>query len=120
MQQTNSLNSLLAAERSLIQRSLIDKSIQNGVIRMHKLIQKTIICRMLPKERQEVFSALVDILIAHIPKTHTVDLGQDISTWDQCESNLLHIETMLQWNSEYNIFPPTSQKLAELASRHDW
>lgn len=87
---------------------------------MHKLVQRAVIHRMSHKERQEVFSILVDILMADTPNRYTVDLGHQVSTWAQCERALPHIETMLERNSEYSLFTPTSQKPADLALHCGW
>lgn len=120
--QNNWLSSFLEAEGSLLERSLIDKSVENeeAILRMHKLVQRTVIRRMSPKERQQVFSILVDILTAHMLKIYTVDLGNRTIAREGCERSLLHVERMLERNLEYNIFPPNNRKLAELASRHGW
>lgn len=100
--------------------SLIDKSIESGIVCMHKLVQKDVIRRMSPKERQEIFSILVDILAANLPDTYNADVGHQIASWTQCERVISHLETIVTRERDYEIFQSDNQSFAEFLLRCCW
>lgn len=91
----------MLAPNNLCLRDLIDKPKENRDIHVHKPVQRAVIHRMSPKERQEVYSILVDILMVNIPDASAVDLVHQAGIWAQSERDPRHIETMLERDPEY-------------------
>lgn len=114
------LGSFLDAEQVLLQMSLIDKSIESGIICMHRLVQTAVMRRMSPQERQEIFSVLVNILATNLPDTYSADVGHQVSSWSRCERSLPHLESIVERNKDYKIFPDDNQPFAELLLRFCW
>lgn len=100
--------------------SLIDKSIESGTLCIHRLVQKAVLRRMDPEERQEVFSILVDILTANLPDTYSADVGHQVASWALCERSLPHLESIVARNAEFRIFTEGNQAFAELLLRSCW
>ena len=108
------------AEQILLQISFIDKSVESGVIRMHRLVQTAVIRRMTSEERQQMFSILVEILGENLPDTYSPDIGHQVASWERCERSLSHLESIAQKNAEFSIIPGDNQPFAELLLRFCW
>ncbi|RJE22879.1 NB-ARC domain protein [Aspergillus sclerotialis] len=111
---------LLDAEETLLQGALIDKSSENGIISMHRLIQTAIIRRMSFDEKQDYFSIAIDMLASSFPDTFTADVGHQVGAWARCERGLPHIENLIKQNKTHKIFTGSCQSFAELLLRCCW
>lgn len=89
-------------------------------MRMHRLVQTAVIRRMTSEERQQIFSILVDILARNLPDTYSSDVGHQVASWERCERSLPHLESIVQKNAEFSIFPGDNQPFAELLLRFCW
>lgn len=116
----NCLSSFSNAEKSLLQMSFINKSIDNGTITMDKSVQEEVIACMTSEERREIFSIVVHILMVDLPDTYSADVGHQFTSWSKCERLLPHIESILEQNSKYCILHGANQEFAQLLLRSSW
>ena len=117
---TNLTVSFLDAQRDLLQRSLIDKSSESGVISMHRVVQRVVIRRMSDEERDKTFLLAIAIVSANFPDTYSADIGHQIASWNDCKKNLTHIESIVSKGTEFKIFEGENQPFAELLLRCSW
>ncbi|KAF9242219.1 hypothetical protein DTO006G1_6440 [Penicillium roqueforti] len=110
----------LDAQRDLLQRSLIDKSSESGVISMHRVVQRVVIRRMSDEERDKTFLLAIAIVSANFPDTYSADIGHQIASWNDCKKNLTHIESIVSKGTEFKIFEGENQPFAELLLRCSW
>lgn len=110
----------MGAEEFLLQKSLVEKSAENGTIRMHKPVQKVVLRRMTIEERQEILSVLIDTLILSLPDTYSSDVGHQVASWAQSERSVPHIENIIKQNEDFGIFRENNQSFAELLLRYCW
>lgn len=104
----------------LIQGALIDKSIDSGVISMHRLVQRAVIRRMSVEECEAILSLTVAILTANFPDTYSADVGHQAASWALCERSLPHIESVVNKSAQFKIFEKKNQAFAELLLRCSW
>ncbi|KAJ5173639.1 uncharacterized protein N7500_001570 [Penicillium coprophilum] len=110
----------LDAQEVLIQGALIDKSIESGIISMHRLVQRAVIRRMSVQERERIFSLAVTILAANFPDTYSADVGHQAASWALCERSLPHIESVVSKGAQFKLFEKGNQAFAELLLRCSW
>jgi len=95
------------ASGTLVQFSLVDR--RNGVMSMHRLLQKVVVRRMKLEEKLEIFDNTVRLVAKVFPATDTSSLW---GFWDDARLYLPHCVKM---QGHYNAFADHST-LQELAS----
>ena len=104
----------------LLQEGLIDKSIETGIISIHRLIQRAIIRRMNLNEKERFFSLVVGMLASSFPDTFSADVGHQAASWTRCEEALPHIENLIKQSEQHHVFVKDNQPFAELLVRCCW
>jgi hypothetical protein len=98
---------LLDAEDLLLQGALIDKSHENEILSMHRLVQTAVIRRRDPEERRDYFDSVVDILSPSFPDTYSTDVGHQVASWIRCERSLPHLENLIKQNKNTRFLRQT-------------
>lgn len=112
--------SLLNAEEVLLKSALIDKSSEDEILSLHRLIQTAVMRWMSVEERCKTFEAAVDILSWGFPDTYSADIGHQISAWARCEKCLPHIDHIVKQSKAYHVNSKDPQVFAELLLRCCW
>ncbi|RHZ46901.1 uncharacterized protein CDV56_103201 [Aspergillus thermomutatus] len=111
---------ILDAEEILLQVGLVQKSEENEVLSIHRLVQTAVIRRMSAKEQQAYFGAVVDLLFPTFPDTYSADLGYQVASSSRCERSLPHLHNLVKQNEKFNVYVGNNQKFAELLLRCCW
>ncbi|RHZ68953.1 hypothetical protein CDV55_102531 [Aspergillus turcosus] len=111
---------ILDAEELLLQAGLVQKSEENEVLSIHRLVQTAVIRRMSDKEREAYFGAVVDILFPTFPDTYSAELGHQVASWTRCERSLPRLQHLVKQNEGFKVYVGNNQKFAELLLRCCW
>lgn len=85
------LHSLGDAEEILLHSALMDKSNEDGVLSVHRLIQAAVIRRLSNADRSKYFDFAVGILTWGFPDTWSEDIGHQFQAWTKCDKCLPHV-----------------------------
>ncbi len=113
-------DSLGDAEGTLLQAALIDKSIEDGVISVHRLVQAAVMKRMSTEERTKYFDVAVRILRWGFPDTWSKDVGHQFQAWTKCEICLPHVDFLVKQAKQYDVNSTGLQLYGELLLRCSW
>ncbi|CAG8147427.1 unnamed protein product [Penicillium nalgiovense] len=110
----------LDTQKELLQKSLIDKSSESGLISMHRLVQRAVIRRMSTEAREGTLLLAMAIVAANFPDTYSADVGHQVAFWNDCEKSLSHVGSIVNKCGEFKIFEEKNQRFAELLLRCSW
>ncbi|KAI0157224.1 hypothetical protein GGR57DRAFT_461278 [Xylariaceae sp. FL1272] len=108
------------AEQPLLQGALINKTIDQPILSLHRLVQSAAIRRLLESERPKYFDTVVQLLSWGFPDTWSKDVGHQINAWKKCEKCLPHIDHLSKLAKRYSIRSSHAQAYAELLLRCSW
>ncbi|XXH00199.1 Protein ssh4 [Hypoxylon texense] len=108
------------AEQPLLQAALINKTMEQPVVTMHRLIQSAAFRRLPALDRPRYFDVAIHLLSRGFPDTWSKDVGHQISAWKKCEKCLPHIDHIAKLCKKHNIRPTNLQQYAELLLRCSW
>ena len=106
--------------KELNQNSLIEKSLENNNLSIHRLIQAVVINNQTVEERTKYFDLAVSMLSCGFPDTWSEDKGHQIETWSGCESCLPHVQHLISQREAIGINARDVQKYGELLLRCSW
>lgn len=86
------LYSLGDAEQPLLQAALINKTMEQPVVTVHRLIQSAALRRLPAPDRPRYFDVVIQLLSWGFPDTWSKDVGHQINAWKKCEKCLPHID----------------------------
>ncbi|KAI1479741.1 TPR-like protein [Daldinia eschscholtzii] len=109
--------SLGDAEQCLLQAALINKTMEQPVVTVHRLVQSAAIRRLPTSDRPRYFDAVINLLSWGFPDTWSKDVGHQINAWKKCEKCLPHIGHIARLSKRHNIQPRNVQQYAELLLR---
>ncbi|KAI1180884.1 hypothetical protein F4777DRAFT_177094 [Nemania sp. FL0916] len=108
------------AEQPLLRAALINKSIQQPILSLHRLVQNAAMHRLTNTDRLKYFDAAVYLLSWGFPNTWSKDIGHQVKAWEKCEKCLPHIDNLAKLVKRYSIRSSHSQQYAELLLRCSW
>ncbi|KAI1654070.1 hypothetical protein F4813DRAFT_399435, partial [Daldinia decipiens] len=108
------------AEQSLLQAALINKTMDQPVLTVHRLVQSAAIRRVPNSDRPRYFDAVIQLLSWGFPDTWSRDVGHQINAWKKCEKCLPHIGHIARLSKKHDIQPRNAQQYAELLLRCSW
>jgi hypothetical protein len=114
------LGSLGDAEEVLLQTALIGKSLDEGILSVHRLVQAAVMRRLSKEERTRYFEAAVCMLNWGFPDTWSKDVGHQIQAWTKCEKSLPHANWLITIVTKYEIDFNKPEKFGELLLRCSW
>lgn len=80
------------AEQPLLQAALINKTMEQPVVTVHRLIQSAALRRLPAPDRPRYFDVVIQLLSWGFPDTWSKDVGHQINAWKKCEKCLPHID----------------------------
>lgn len=116
----NMLVSLGDAEQELLKTALIDKSNEEPVLSVHRLVQAAVIRRLNQVEHSKFVDVIVRILNWGFPDTWSQDIGHQFQFWTKCEKCLPHVSNLVKQINGYSISPSNSELYGELLLRCSW
>ncbi|KAF2234366.1 TPR-like protein [Viridothelium virens] len=108
------------AQETLLQAALIDRSNDDAILSLHRLIQATVIRRLTKDSQSQYFSAAVSFLSWGFPDTWSVDVGHQFQAWTKCEKCLPHVHHLVKLAGHYQIPVQDAQAYGELLLRCSW
>ncbi|CAJ2507276.1 Uu.00g084620.m01.CDS01 [Anthostomella pinea] len=108
------------AEQPLLQAALINKTIEQPILSVHRLIQSAAIRRLPESDRPKFFDTAVQLLSWGLPYTWSKDVGHQINAWKKCEKCLPHIDHLSRLFKRHSVRSPNLQQYAELLLRCSW
>ncbi|ELR03921.1 hypothetical protein GMDG_06452 [Pseudogymnoascus destructans 20631-21] len=108
------------AEAALLQAALIDKSTDDAVLSIHRLVQAAVTRRLTKGDQSKYFDAAVRIVTCGFPNTWREDVGHQFKTWAKCEKYLPHVNQLVNQAKRYNIYSLTAQLYGELLLQCSW
>ncbi|KAH8813358.1 hypothetical protein F5884DRAFT_879629 [Xylogone sp. PMI_703] len=108
------------AEEVLLKAALIEKSIDDAVLSIHRLVQAAIVRGLKEDERSKYFDVIVRILSWGFPDTRSEDVGHQFHAWAKCEKCLPHVNHLVKQAKRYNIATKDPQLYGELLLRCSW
>src|SRR6266446_391840 len=112
--------SLGDAEEVLLQAALIDKSIEDAILSIHRLIQAAVIRRLNKEDQSNYFDVVVRILSWGFPDTWSEDIGHQFQFWKKCEICLPHVDHLVKQAKRHRIRSRNVQLYGELLLRCSW
>jgi hypothetical protein len=104
----------------LLKAALIGKSLDDGVISVHRLVQAVVLRRLSNEELTRYFDAAVCMLNWGFPDTWSKDVGHQIKAWTRCEKCLPHANRLVTIASKYEIRSNKPGQFGELLLRCSW
>jgi hypothetical protein len=119
---TNSLTdmSFLEAQEILLKAALIDRSVEDATLSIHRLVQATIMNRLSTQERTTYFDQVVRLLGKSFPDSWRSGPGYTYSSWNKCEMCLPHVEFIVHQAGKYKLCASEPLHLVELLLRCSW
>jgi hypothetical protein len=113
------------AQEVLLRAALIDKSAEDGVVSIHRLVQAAVIRRSSKSDRSRHFDAAIHILSHGFPDTWTKDTGHEFAAWTKdawtrYEKCLPHIVHLVKQAKKYGIQTRNIQRYGELLLPCSW
>jgi hypothetical protein len=112
--------SLGDAEEVVLQAALIDKSNEDAVLSIHRLIQAAVMRRFAEQDKSKYFDVVVRILSWGFPDTWSQDVGHQFQAWTKCEKCLPHVDHLVKQAKRYKIRSQNAQLYGELLLRCSW
>lgn len=88
---------------------LIDKSTDDAVLSIHRLVQAAVTRKLSNDDRSKYFDAAVRIITCGFPNTWREDVGHQFQTWAKCEKYLPHVNHLVKHAKMYSISSVTPQ-----------
>jgi hypothetical protein len=104
----------------LLKSGLIDKSAENAILSIHRLIQAVVMRDQADGEKSQNFDAVVRILSWGFPDTWSEDVGHQFKAWEKCEQCLPHVNHLVGQRNHYQIALDNPQRYGELLLRCSW
>jgi hypothetical protein len=113
------------AEEVLLRAALIDKSTEDRVVSMHRLVQAAVIRRSSESDRSRHFDAAIRILSHGLPDIWTKDTGNIFAAWTKdawtgYEKCLPHVVHLVKQAKKYGIHTSDAQRYGELLLPCSW
>ncbi|KAI9658288.1 MAG: hypothetical protein M1821_002421 [Bathelium mastoideum] len=108
------------AQEALLQAALVDKSSENAMLSMHRLIQAAVIRRLTRESQAKYFDIAVSFLSWGFPDTWSADIGHQHQAWIKCEKCLPHVHHLVKQAERFQIGPLNKQGYGELLLRCSW
>ncbi|KAG9248058.1 hypothetical protein BJ878DRAFT_532187 [Calycina marina] len=108
------------AEEVLLRAALINKSIEDAVLSVHRLVQASVLRRLGENDRIKYFDTAVQMLNWGFPDTWSQDIGHQFQAWTKCDKCLPHVNHLTKQASRYKISPRNPQVYGELLLRCSW
>ncbi|KAF2791049.1 TPR-like protein [Melanomma pulvis-pyrius CBS 109.77] len=108
------------AEEVLIRTGLVDKSAEDAVLSIHRLIQAAILRNQSPDIQKKSFDIVVGILSWAFPDTWSEDVGHQFQSWANCETCLPHVNHLVTQRERHKISLSRPQRYSELLLRCSW
>jgi len=103
-----------------LRTALIDKSIEDAVLSIHRLVQASVIRRLTESDRSKYFDATVRMLSWGFPDTWSQDIGHQFQAWTKCDKCLPHVNHLAKQAKKYKISSQNVQLYGELLLRCSW
>lgn len=106
----------------LIKASLLDRLTSYKSISIHRLIQATVLARMLPTEQSKNLDIALQILFYGFPNTwngdeRTHQQGHGWASWETCSAMLPHVTWLIKLTEENSLSATNQELFAELVFR---
>ncbi|RFU25604.1 hypothetical protein B7463_g10737, partial [Scytalidium lignicola] len=108
------------AEEILLKTALIEKSIDNAILSIHRLVQAAVVRGLTEDVRSKYFDIAVRILSWGFPDTWSEDVGHQFQAWTKCEKCLPHVNYLVKQAKKYKISAKDPQLYGELLLRCSW
>ena len=112
--------SLGDAEEVLLRVALIDKTMEDASLSVHRLVQAAVIRRCTKEDQSKYFDVVVRILSWGFPETWSEDVGHQFQAWAKCEMCLRHVNHLVKQAKRYKILSQNPQDYGELLLRCSW
>lgn len=103
-----------------MQAALIDKTADDAVLSIHRLVQAAVTRKLSDGDRSKYFDAAVRIVTCGFPNTWREDVGHQFQTWAKCEKYLPHVNHLVKHAKTYSISSLTPQLYGELLLQCSW
>ena len=104
----------------LLQAALVGKSLDDGILSVHRLVQAVVMRRLTKEERSRYFDAAVCMLNWGFPDTWSKDVGHQMQAWTKCEKCLPHVNWLVTIAKKYEINSNKPEQYGELLLRCSW
>jgi hypothetical protein len=104
----------------LLQAALVGKSVDDGILSVHRLVQAVVMRRLSKGERTRYFDAAVCMLNWGFPDTWSKDVGHQIQAWTKCEKCLQHVSWLVTIAAKFEINFNKPEQFGELLLRSSW
>jgi hypothetical protein len=108
------------AEELLLKSGLIDKTAENAILSIHRLIQAAVLRNQSDVEKSRNIDMVVRILSWGFPDTWSEDVGHQFQAWKRCEQCLPHVNHLVGQRNKYQIALDNPQRYGELLLRCSW
>jgi hypothetical protein len=113
------------AEEVLLRAALIEKSAEDHVVSMHRLVQAAVVRRSSESDRSKHFHAAIRILSHGLPDIWTKDTGNIFAAWTKdawtgYEKCLPHAVHLVKQAKKYGIQTRNAQRYGELLLPCSW